>query len=81
MDAYAKIGEQLPLLLDYEELFGDNPHMIDALQWIYVDILTFHKHALRFFQSKSVFKETHGLASLTLIFRTEAHFQGHVEEL
>lgn len=55
--------------------------MIDALQWIYVDILTFHKHALRFFQSKSVFKEIPTLASLTFIRRTEAHFQGHVEEL
>lgn len=53
LDAYAKIGEQLPLLPEYEELFGDNPHMIDALQWIYVDILTFHKHALRFFQGTS----------------------------
>jgi hypothetical protein len=53
LEAYAQIGEQLPLLSEYESLFGSNVHMIEALQWIYIDILTFHQHAMRFFQSTS----------------------------
>jgi hypothetical protein len=43
----------MPLLPEYEELFGNNSHMMDALQWIYVDILTFHQHAMRFFHGSS----------------------------
>jgi hypothetical protein len=54
----------MPLLPEYEELFGDNSHMIDALQWIYVDILTFHQHAMRFFQGSSELNAA--LATLTL---------------
>jgi hypothetical protein len=53
LEAYAQIGESLPLLADYESLFGENSHMIDALQWIYVDILAFHQRAIRFFQRSS----------------------------
>ncbi|OAL02432.1 C2H2 domain-containing protein [Phaeosphaeriaceae sp. SRC1lsM3a] len=76
LDAYAKIGEQLPLLPEYEELFGDNPHMIDALQWIYVDILTFHKHALRFFQGT---KLKHIFRAMWKSYETE--FQGILQNL
>jgi hypothetical protein len=53
LDAYEQLGEELPLLSEIESLFGENDHMTEALEWIYMDILNFHRHAMRFFQGKS----------------------------
>ncbi|KAH5205185.1 hypothetical protein HBI18_154700 [Parastagonospora nodorum] len=50
LDAYELIGEQLPLLLERESLVRRNIHMEKALESIYMDILKFHRQALRFFQ-------------------------------
>jgi hypothetical protein len=55
LDAYAQIGEQLPLLSDYESLFYTSPHMINALEMMYMDILEFHQQALKFFSGKCEF--------------------------
>lgn len=55
LDAYERIGEQLPLLQEYEALFWDNPHMIDVLEMMYMDILEFHQDALKFFSGKCEF--------------------------
>ncbi|KAF2474163.1 C2H2 domain-containing protein [Lindgomyces ingoldianus] len=52
LDAYEQIGECLPLLSEYESLFRQNPYMLQALELIYMDILEFHQHALRFFTGK-----------------------------
>jgi hypothetical protein len=52
LEAYENIGEQLPLLSEYETVFRENPHMIHALEMMYIDILEFHQHALRFFSGK-----------------------------
>jgi hypothetical protein len=52
LDAYEQIGEQLPLLSHYESLFYTSPHMINALELMYVDILEFHQQALKFFSGK-----------------------------
>ncbi|KAJ4353923.1 uncharacterized protein N0V89_005654 [Didymosphaeria variabile] len=49
LEAYCEIGEQLPLLQEYEKLFKENPYMIQALELIYIDILEFHQQAMRFF--------------------------------
>lgn len=49
LEAYYQIGEQLPLLKDYEQLFADNPYMVQALELMYLDILEFHQQAMRFF--------------------------------
>ncbi|KAL5380194.1 hypothetical protein DPSP01_007994 [Paraphaeosphaeria sporulosa] len=49
LEAYYEIGEQLPLLQEYEQLFKENPHMIQALELMYLDILEFHQQAMRFF--------------------------------
>lgn len=53
LDAYELIGEQLPLLVERESLFGSNTPMQKALESIYIDILKFHRQALRFFQGSS----------------------------
>ncbi|PVI07637.1 C2H2 domain-containing protein [Periconia macrospinosa] len=52
LDAYEQIGEQLPLLQEYEALFWDNPYMVEVLELMYMDILDFHQHALKFFSGK-----------------------------
>jgi len=49
LDAYYQIGEQLPLLQEYEDMFDGNPHMVLALESMYIDILEFHQQAMRFF--------------------------------
>ncbi|RYN46116.1 hypothetical protein AA0118_g12682 [Alternaria tenuissima] len=52
LDAYERIGEQLPLLAEYHSLFSNSPHMVDALELIYVDILDFHQQACKFFSGR-----------------------------
>lgn len=42
----------MPLLGQYESLFGKNPHMVRVLALMYADILEFHKRAIRFFETK-----------------------------
>ncbi|CAN9219825.1 unnamed protein product [Alternaria alternata] len=52
LDAYERIGEQLPLLAEYHSLFSESPHTIDALELIYIDILDFHQQACKFFSGR-----------------------------
>jgi hypothetical protein len=49
LDAYQQIGEQIPLLQQYQDLFDHSPHMQRVLEMIYSDILEFHRRALRVF--------------------------------
>ncbi len=53
LDAYSQIGEHMPLLEQYQSLFGARPHMIRILTLTYADILKFHKKAVRMFRGKS----------------------------
>jgi len=55
LDAYQDIGENIPLLAQYESLFKDNPHMYTVLELIYTDILEFHRKALSYFKQRSKF--------------------------
>ena len=52
MDAYEQIGEQLPLLAEYESLFHKSPHIMKVLEKIYTDILDFHLQSMKFFAGK-----------------------------
>jgi hypothetical protein len=49
---YQAIGEQLPLLAQYQSLFQANPYMRRVLDLIYWDILEFHTKALKYFKQK-----------------------------
>ena len=49
LDAYQRIGEQIPLLIQYQTLFQTHPHMRQLLVDIYRDILDFHKEAIKHF--------------------------------
>ncbi|KAF2128362.1 C2H2 domain-containing protein [Dothidotthia symphoricarpi CBS 119687] len=53
LGAYEQIGEQMPLLSEYESLFHQSPHMINALELMYIDILDFHQHAMLSFSGSN----------------------------
>lgn len=53
LDAYLEIGENIPQLAQYQNMFESNVHMQIALAHIYEDILEFHKEALRYFRQRS----------------------------
>jgi hypothetical protein len=63
LEAYEQIGEQLPLLQQYEILFRKEPCMTKVLRLMYEDILEFHKRATKFFSGKgrSTFPIPYGL--------------------
>ena len=44
----------MPLLEQYEALFGDCPEMGRVLALMYADILKFHKRAIRFVTGKGI---------------------------
>lgn len=54
LEAYLEIGENIPQLSQYQQLFETNPYMQLALASIYEDILEFHKEALRYFRQRSM---------------------------
>ena len=44
------MGEKLPLLIQYQDVFNLMPHMTQILSHIYEDILNFQLIILRYFQ-------------------------------
>lgn len=53
LDAYQQIGEQIPLLSQYQNVFTENADMRGVLGMMYKDILEFHQQALRVFGKPS----------------------------
>jgi hypothetical protein len=53
LDAYQQIGEQVPQLSQYQQLFATSAHMGTILAMIYQDILEFHREALKYFKQRS----------------------------
>ncbi|KAL0253341.1 hypothetical protein SLS55_010317 [Diplodia seriata] len=51
LDAYVDIGESIPLLAQYEQVFQDKAQMHVVLEFIYTDVLDFHASAIRYFKS------------------------------
>lgn len=49
LDAYEELGEALPMLHQYQDLFKSQPELEKVLVMLYRDILDFHRGALRFF--------------------------------
>jgi hypothetical protein len=52
LNAYQDIGDEMPLLADYQELFSSNAHMREVLVMIYSDILEFHREAMLHFNKR-----------------------------
>lgn len=57
LDAYARIGECLPLFAGIDDLLSsqNSHHVRQILADIYEDILKFHSRALAFFKQRSIF--------------------------
>jgi hypothetical protein len=53
LDAYQQIAEQIPLLLQYQNVFTESSDMRGVLGMMYKDILEFHQQALRVFGKPS----------------------------
>ncbi|KAL7911755.1 hypothetical protein GGI35DRAFT_443548 [Trichoderma velutinum] len=53
LDVYEKIGEKLPLLYEYVQLFISIPDCTTFLVHIYRDVLTFHQGAYKLFSLRS----------------------------
>lgn len=49
LSVYEQIGESLPLLSQYEQLFTSEPRMVQVLALIFQDILSFHRLAVQYF--------------------------------
>ena len=56
LDTYQRIGECLPQFKQYEAVFLDNHNMERVLEYVYEDILDFHRKALKIFRCKSTFR-------------------------
>lgn len=54
MDAYQRIGEQIPLLAQYENYFRNYPQISQVLRLLYEDILNFHWKAMKYFKQRSM---------------------------
>ncbi|KAI0550332.1 putative zinc finger protein [Xylaria curta] len=61
LNAYEHIGQSLPLLMQYQNVFHTTPHMVRVLSLMYEDILKFQRIILRYFQQpqwQQVFRES-----------------------
>jgi hypothetical protein len=52
IEAYEEIGEQIPMLRQYQSLFVESPQMQKVLGYIFNDIVEFHTVAIRFLANK-----------------------------
>ncbi|KAF2800244.1 hypothetical protein K505DRAFT_229183, partial [Melanomma pulvis-pyrius CBS 109.77] len=50
---YLEIGQNIPHLIQYQQLFERYPYMTSVLSLIYEDILEFHREALRYFKQRT----------------------------
>jgi hypothetical protein len=61
LDIYHDIGDNLPLLSQYQTLFSSNPHMVRILEHMFMTIFEFHLEALKYFKQpswKKIFSHT-----------------------
>ncbi|KAK8879908.1 zinc finger protein [Apiospora arundinis] len=61
LDVYEKLGESIPMVLQFEKLFQEDDNMRRVLFIIWKDILEFHRQALKYFQQpmwKQLFQAT-----------------------
>jgi len=53
LGVYQSLGEELPLVLQYEKVFSEDDNMKRVLGYLYKDVLEFHRRALKYFQQPS----------------------------
>lgn len=52
LDAFQRIGENLPRFENYAKIFYDNQQMQKVISLMYEDILNFHRFTLKFFRKR-----------------------------
>ena len=59
LDMYKEIGENIPLLMQYESLFKDPNfgHMRRVVDLLYMDVLKFHHAAYKYFKQRRKYRE------------------------
>lgn len=68
LDTYVEIGELIPSLQGYEQLFKAAPAVLDILERYFCDILEFHRSAMDVFARPG---ESYSYCLKTLILLTE----------
>jgi hypothetical protein len=53
LEGYLSIGDHIPLLVQYRQLFETNQYMQTALASIFEDVLEFHLEAVKLFRQRS----------------------------
>lgn len=56
LDAYEKIGDQMPLIMEYQDIFKDHLGLQEILVKIYADILEFQQNAIKYFRGIDTLK-------------------------
>lgn len=54
LSIYESLGEELPLVQQYEAIFSKDSDMKRVLAYLYKDVLEFHHRALKYFQQPSM---------------------------
>lgn len=52
LEAYEMLGESIPQFEQYESIFRNDSFMRKVLELFYVDVLDFHRHALKVFNRR-----------------------------
>ncbi|KAL1615551.1 hypothetical protein SLS54_008956 [Diplodia seriata] len=68
LEAYQEIGEHMPLLPQYESLIMSGPYLHQVMGFLYMDILEFHRKAMKHFRQR-------GPLSTSKIKAVEANWQ------
>ncbi|KAL7267231.1 hypothetical protein RUND412_010191 [Rhizina undulata] len=53
LDAFEDIGQNLPRFDQYSKFYNENERIQEVIAMIYVDIMEFHRKALKFFQKRA----------------------------
>jgi hypothetical protein len=67
LETYKRIGENLPLFSEIEDIFHSQTRVQQDLVRVYVDILTFHKRAISFFKQSGEHPTTHPVSHPTAL--------------
>ena len=74
LDAYEKLGQELPLLLEYQRIFENDQSAQEILVKIFADVLEFHHNAIKFFSGPGTKKFARHLSLRLIVLVAFFHF-------
>ena len=54
LDAWEKIAEKLPMLVEYQNIYKEHTGLQEILVKVFADVLEFHQHAIDFFSGRGM---------------------------